>query len=417
MKIAMIRILLALGLCCLLAGGLAAQTQSPAPATDKAAPPAKESVPAPATPATAPPLKAEPPEVVFEDAYAELKHDRTVKLTNISEAPVEIREAKGSCGCTTTGVEKKNLAPGESTTMTVTFRGARSQAGTTVEKKVTVTTTIPGEAGSLVIPVHAKVTAAIIVTPNVVKLDEVERGTELERTIHLSATDGLSFAVTGVTTSGDVASVTPTSTEPAMEQTLTVKVAVPADTGAKTAGFGKIIIQTSHPKDPHVDVPVNWRLAEPVVFTPRFINLGNAPVEQSINRVLTVTPRKREKFENLTFSTDNPMVNVNATPHPSRPHTWNLAFTLAPELQNKPVVANVLVDTHVEPEGQVRVRVTGRAVQQHPITPEQKAEAAKRAEAAKQEAAISKLAEDAKKAAETQKSADDKSSTDEKKVD
>lgn len=416
MHIVRIRSLLALGLCCLLAGGAAAQTQSPATPTDKAAPPAKETAPQAVKPATAPPLKAEPPEVVFEDAYAELKHDRTVTLTNISEAPVEIREAKGSCGCTTTGVEKKNLAPGESTTMTVTFRGARTQAGTTVEKKVTVTTTVPGEAGSLVIPVRAKVTAAIMVTPNVVKLDEVERGTELERTIHLSVTDGQSFAVTGITTSGDVASVTPTSTEAAMEHTLTVKVAVPADPGAKTAGFGKIIIQTSHPKDPHVDVPLNWRLAEAVVFTPRFINLGSAPVDRPINRVLTVTPRKREKFENLTFSTDNSLVTVDATPHPSRPHTWNLAFTLAPELQNKPVNANVLVDTHVEPEGQVKVRITGRALQNHPVTPEQKADAAKRAQAA-QEAAMAKMAENAKKAAETQKSTDDPSSTDEKKVD
>lgn len=342
------------------------------------------------------PIKAEPEEVEFKAAYAENRNETQVKLTNTSDKTVEILNAKGSCGCTTTGLNKKVLGPGESTSMTVAFRGARSQAGRTVEKKVTVTMKDP-DGAKLIIPVKAHVTAAIMVEPAVLRLSDVEKGENLERSIHLQSTDGQSFAISGVTTAGDIESVTPNQTEPGMDQTLTVKIKVPEDPGVKRAGYGKIMIRTTHPKDRQVNIAMNWRLADPVELMPRYINLGNAPVDQVIHRTLTINPRKRDKFENLTFSVDNPKVTVTASPNPSRENTWDLAFTVSPDLANQPVYANLVIDTHVQPEGQVRVRVTGRALVKHELT-------------AGEHAATDMTIEQAKAAAEAKKAIESKRS-------
>lgn len=372
MRNALNRTLIALAAVALFVGSLIAQTANRTPSADAM-------------------LKAEPAEVVFTEAYADTRSEMEVKLTNTSERQIEILSAKGSCGCTTTGLDKKVLEPGESTSMQVAFRGARSQAGQTIEKKVTVTLKDPAGA-SINIPVRATVTAAIMIDPAVLRLTEVELGSEWDREVHLRSTDGQSFAITSVSTAGDVASATPAATEPGLEQTVAVKIKVPEDVGHKTAGFGKVSIKTTHPKDNSLDVAVNWRLAEPVIFSPSYLNLGSAPVGQIINRTLIVQPRKRDKFENLTFRSDNPMITVKAAPHPSREHMWNLALTVAPELAGKPVYANLLIDTHVEPEGEVRVRVSGRALPNRALSAKDKAAMEKQLEADRAKA-------DAKKAA------------------
>ena len=64
-----------------------------------------------------------------------VKH--TFKFTNIGKAPLIVRDAKASCGCTVPEWTKEAIAPGGTGKIDVTFNSS-GKGGQKVEKKVTV---------------------------------------------------------------------------------------------------------------------------------------------------------------------------------------------------------------------------------------------------------------------------------------
>lgn len=62
----------------------------------------------------------------------------TFKFTNIGDHPVEIKDVKPSCGCTTAKLDKKTYAPGESGEITATLNIGNRQG--LQSKSITVTT-------------------------------------------------------------------------------------------------------------------------------------------------------------------------------------------------------------------------------------------------------------------------------------
>ena len=57
----------------------------------------------------------------FGEIKQNTRNTAVFTITNTGEAELIIRKTKASCGCTITQPKKKNLAPGESTTMDVIF--------------------------------------------------------------------------------------------------------------------------------------------------------------------------------------------------------------------------------------------------------------------------------------------------------
>jgi hypothetical protein len=76
-------------------------------------------------------------EVESENLYA-------FEFTNTGSEPLEISNAKGSCGCTVPNWPKEPIMPGQTATIDVKFTPNAGQAGQEVEKVVTVTAnTVP----------------------------------------------------------------------------------------------------------------------------------------------------------------------------------------------------------------------------------------------------------------------------------
>ncbi|RED98820.1 DUF1573 domain-containing protein [Marinoscillum furvescens] len=49
----------------------------------------------------------------------------TFEFTNVSDKPVTVLEAKGSCGCTSVKFPQDAIAPGKSATITASFRSGK----------------------------------------------------------------------------------------------------------------------------------------------------------------------------------------------------------------------------------------------------------------------------------------------------
>jgi hypothetical protein len=99
-------------------------------------------------------------EVVYDfgtvPAVSENKH--FFKFKNTGQLPLVIKDAKASCGCTIPTKPEKPIPPGEEGEIEVVFKPKPTQAGTTVNKTVTITANIPG--GSTIVKIKGDVEEA-----------------------------------------------------------------------------------------------------------------------------------------------------------------------------------------------------------------------------------------------------------------
>lgn len=90
-------------------------------------------------------------------AVSENKH--VFKFTNTGTEPLIIKDAKASCGCTIPKKPEEPIPPGGEGELEVVFKPKPTQAGTTVNKTVTVTANIPG--GTTIVKIKADVAQAM----------------------------------------------------------------------------------------------------------------------------------------------------------------------------------------------------------------------------------------------------------------
>lgn len=95
-----------------------------------------------------------------------------IVLKNTGTETLKLNDPKPSCGCTTAPLEKKELKPGESTTMHITLNVSHEGP---VTKSVTVSSNDPANA---TVPVYLKanVFSALSVTPSYLAFNELHVG-------------------------------------------------------------------------------------------------------------------------------------------------------------------------------------------------------------------------------------------------
>lgn len=98
-------------------------------------------------------IKAEPASIDFGRQRQEKTVTATVKLTNTGKTPLSISQVTADCSCTAGTPQQTELAPGQSTTMEVSFQ-TRSYQGE-VQRRVTVDTSD----GQVTVPLQAIVSA------------------------------------------------------------------------------------------------------------------------------------------------------------------------------------------------------------------------------------------------------------------
>ena len=159
-----------------------------------------------AAPPTAPPqpavtIAADPPVVDFGDILGGEAARATVKITNVSDKPVPVRQVKTTCGCTVATVHGPDgaelparpakadmlvttLEPGQALTVDVKMETANVQGA--VEKSLQVYTS-DATSTPLSVPVKARISKAFSLSPDKVDLRNVARTGRVEQTIVVQA--------------------------------------------------------------------------------------------------------------------------------------------------------------------------------------------------------------------------------------
>ena len=159
-----------------------------------------------AAPPTAPPqpavtIAADPPVVDFGDILGGEAARASVKITNVSDKPVPVKQVKTTCGCTVATVHGPDgtelparpakadmlvttLEPGQSLTVDVKMETANAQGA--VEKSLQVYTS-DATSTPLSVPVKARISKAFSLSPDKVDLRNVARTGRVEQTIVVQA--------------------------------------------------------------------------------------------------------------------------------------------------------------------------------------------------------------------------------------
>ncbi len=136
------------------------------------------------------PIRLDPPSVDFGLIQRGTTAETTVRLTNTTDEPIGIIEAKTSCGCMVADVPKDPFGPGKSVDVTIR-RSVKGRVGSKSTR--TVRFILDGEFEPVSLSVIAQVADFVTIDPR-----ELDRSVTEDQKFVLRATDDRPFRVLGV---------------------------------------------------------------------------------------------------------------------------------------------------------------------------------------------------------------------------
>lgn len=319
------------------------------------------------TPHTGPYLELDPPKVVFDDLYAGQKGEATVQVKNVGTEMLVIENVKAGCGCTGVMMGEKNIPPGGSSPLQISFASSDRYVGKKTRKTVSIYSNDPRDNGVFRLDLEADVKAGVIVEPNVINLGQVVPGEKQSIDLTLTSEDGTPFRIEDVVLTGTNISV---EYDKASEDTAHAIHAefVPGD--AERGGRLNMTVKTTHPKRSEIVMPVYWRQQRPVTVRPAYLALGKIDPGTTLERRITIESNLKEPLKNLQFKVDGSPIGVQAMQDTAKPDDWVLNFSVPQELTGQRVRAQLIITADNENVGQINVHMTAQVSEEINLMPE-----------------------------------------------
>jgi len=274
-------------------------------------------------------------------------------LTNDGKETVEIDKNIGkSCGCTEPKLDSYVLKPGESTTLSFSFK-AGSNPGK-VKKKVWVTTRAPSLPDKLTLTLSADIRKIMDIKPERLSFD-IKESASNKGTIALKSTDGKAFKVTGCTSTGDVMDVTYDADKEATEHTLTY---VAKTDKLREHANGLLSIKTSSPKAE--SLVVHFDSVWPFSVYPTTKHFRKVAPGQTETSNVKVVSNFGEPFELGEISNKRGFVSVTSTTKTEDGYQVEIAFTVPADATKKYVSDILTINIKDHPGDSVEVRCYSR---------------------------------------------------------
>ncbi|HKI04252.1 MAG TPA: DUF1573 domain-containing protein [Thermoanaerobaculia bacterium] len=267
-------------------------------------------------------------------------------IRNDGDAVLEITNVQPACGCTVAEFDK-TIAPGQTGKVntsldTASFNGA-------IAKGLTVYTSDPDNP-QIELTIRAKVEPFITAKPGYARYITVQ-GEKVEGNIvqNLWAPDGSSFEVTGVESPWPYLKVSFREAKPeerlpdvkGKQWHVEMKLSNDASVGALT---DYVTIQTNHPKQKVVQIPVSGFVRPVMAVTPPVADFGSFEIKAPTKTVLNVRNFATEPIK-LT-SVEGNLKGIEAKIEPlEEGREYQVRLTLSPELAKGPFGGKLIIHT------------------------------------------------------------------------
>ncbi|MES2765723.1 MAG: DUF1573 domain-containing protein [Bacteroidota bacterium] len=193
----------------------------------------------------------------------------TLKVMNAGTEQLTISDVKVGCGCTTTGIAKKELAPGESTTLDIALNIGANTGGMT--KTVTIMSNDPAAPTKMIL-LKAEIVRAVQFSPSqFFSFNEMKIGKESVSTVKIKNTTAQDMVLSDIeATDGlkhNLKNKTTIKANSEIEMTVKIKPL------AKGYFNGSVKMKTTNPDFPTLEVPAYGNVVD--VTSPVYMNTGN----------------------------------------------------------------------------------------------------------------------------------------------
>lgn len=197
----------------------------------------------------------------FGEVWAGTPLEQTVTLTNAGDGPIEITRVRSSCGCTVADPAKKQLGPGERTTMTVRYDSNKYKKA--VRQQISILTDSPRQA-SIPFTVSGTVRQVFSFEPGnqpSVQFTSLESDTADTQTLTIRNISGEPVELRSPRSIRQRYQTDLIETEPGMAWTLSVSTQPPLPSGSLA---DQVVLQTNHPTQRSVKISVAGHVRQDV---------------------------------------------------------------------------------------------------------------------------------------------------------
>ncbi len=255
-------------------------------------------------------IEADPAVVDFGDAYEGEILKTMVTFTNTGTEPYPVQQVRTSCGCTVarlfgpegeeipnkprTGIALINLEAGQAIEVEVEFTTAEQHGN--VEKTVTLFHVEPGKP-SVVVPVRARVTKALVVTPKLLNLHTVGKRETVTKTILIESQDIGEWEIESFTSAIEARAIPECMKFEVVESKLNKKTIKLTIDGTRPIGTlsAKVRVNLDHDRIAYTEFFVSGVVVSDVTFNsgdktfPQTINFDKLDPGSKRTRTLTIT--------------------------------------------------------------------------------------------------------------------------------
>jgi hypothetical protein len=273
------------------------------------------------------------------------------KASNAGTAPLTIVNLNPSCGCTSTLLGKKVLAPGESTELEVSFNSI-GQSGT-VHKSVQVVSDDPANP-NLNLTFVAEILPGVIANTKWVLFPDLVRTDHRKAVVKFRSSTGQPIHATDVTLS-EAPWLGVTTRE--VDTGLWVEFELLAQRlpMGKLTGIDTVDVHVVNPAPSIINLSVRWDQRPPVVITPEKVTwVGTAGRELSTTVVLR--HRESKAFRIINIRTSQPLLKVTGiAAKAATTQTFKVVLSADAEPGTQDNKVFVTLDTPGHPELEIRV--------------------------------------------------------------
>jgi hypothetical protein len=252
------------------------------------------------------------PRIVFEESehdFGTIGEQQTVKHTftfkNDGDATLVIDSIKTTCGCTGTLLSDKEILPGKTGNIEVTFKSGRSGGQ---KKKSIIVYSNDSRQAQLRLYIMANVVIPIEVRPSLLYW-VAEANVASVRRVELLYKPDLAVNITGLEISSPafIASVQPKNDADAPGYAIDVQY----DGGLPIGPFRETLtILTDNPQRQKLVVHLRGKVTGPVKVMPDTVNFGVIRDDAVLTRVIRVHSTKKDDFEVTGVESTNPLIST-----------------------------------------------------------------------------------------------------------
>lgn len=238
--------------------------------------------------------------------------EHTFTVANKGNAPLHIRKIHPSCGCTAAVLDTDTIAPGEETSVKVSFNTTGFQ-GYKV-KTVRLYTNDPEQTSSL-LKIQGTVKADVQLDPAFIRFSDVRSGEQYSKNLTVTVEEASELKLTKIESRSEHMLVTEedfsASGRRGKKLTVTLSEALPIGNFRSA-----VVVHTTSPRNPVLHIPVTARVEGDIHLSPSAISFGlvNGPLNKSVSRTAKLTNRSKQNFHVLSVKSDNPSIQTGFSP-------------------------------------------------------------------------------------------------------